>query len=641
MKTLPLIDLKPTDGAAPAIERTATGWFIAAPAGLTATLRGMADGRLCRLAPSGDRDVVQLALGPVQSALCDAIYSPRADTALVFRADGLALAPSGRRGFTVRTTGPLTITVVPQYLKVQRRLPWFTPLDRRRFPRAPAGWCSWYYYYLGITEAEVVKNTDWLAEHLRPFGLEYVQIDDGWQGRGTGFGNNRDWFVTCAKDFPQGMKFCADYIHAKGLKAGIWVIPFTQSDTELYAREPALFVRKPDGTSPGEHPEQPLDYTWMPADERVYDWAGRYYLDPTGPAGEAHLRRLFTMLCHEWGYEYVKIDAQGGMASFYQQWRARMANPALDGERAYRRGLAVLREVMGPARFLLNCGHGWASIGQCEGIRIGGDVGANWAGMQCAIRSTMEYLYLNTLAFYTDPDVVCVRPPLTYDQAQTWATLLGITGQLLMTSDKMYELPTDRVELLRRLYPVADIRPLELYPLDPEKKPGIFDLKVNRPGVGAWDVVALFNWDDKEVRRVELSPARLGLPEGRYVITDGWTGRVLHAGDGHCGLYVAPMASRVLGVWPLADDRPTFVGSTRHLTLGAEDVDKVEWDAAALRLHGTTRVVGGHPTRLGVYLPPGWRVRPGGPWQQGRLVELTLAAPKSRRVRWELFVERG
>ena len=111
---------------------------------------------------------------------------------------------------------------------------------------APAGWCSWYVFWQGIREGQVVQNTDWLAANLKQFGCQYVQIDDGWQGVGQGDGVNRDWYVTEKNKFPHGMKWLADYIRAKGLTPGIWLIPFATSDTRLFSAA-ARVVRAPAG----------------------------------------------------------------------------------------------------------------------------------------------------------------------------------------------------------------------------------------------------------------------------------------------------------------------------------------------------------------------------------------------------------
>lgn len=639
MSKCPLAKIAGKNDTAVNAEATPTGWHFATPAGLDARVAGFRDGIACRVAPGSDRDVVQLGVGAATSRLCNALYSPTADTALVFRADALALEPlKTGKGFAVSCGGPLTVTVLDNYLRTRRGLPWFQPMDRSVFPRPPAGWCSWYYYYLDITEAEVVKNTDWLAEHLKKFGCDWVQIDDGWQGRGRGFGSNRDWFATCEKDFPHGMKWAADYIRSKGFLPGIWCIPFTQSDTEMFRRDPELFVHRADGSSPGERTE-PLTYEWMPEDDRRFEWAGRYFIDPTGSEGEDYLRRLFTLLCDEWGYDYVKIDAQGMMAGFYDEHRKRLANPALDGDRAYRHGLDAITAVMGPHRFLLNCGHGWAAIGQCQGIRIGGDVGLSWQGMLNAITSSFQWLFLNTLAFYTDPDVVCVREPLPLEQARVWATLVGITGQLLMASDKMHELPDERVELLRRIFPVADVHPMELYPIEAPQRPAIFDLKVSKPGVGTWDVVALFNWDEAGPRTIELSPQRLGLAGDAWLCLDAWNGALLHAGSGTLAVEVPPTACRVVTYWPDAG-RPQFVGTSRHLTQGADDVERVAWNERTLTLSGVSHVVGGDPYRIRIHVPAGYRVLTACATQRGPIAELTLTRPENGPVPWQVAFQR-
>lgn len=204
----PLTRLESLDGGEIRAEKTKTGWHYGTASGLRAVVKGFRDGIICRVGPCEDREVVQLGCGAIRSRLCNALYSPSCDSAMFFEADELRLEPivvrERLRGFSVSAQGPLTITILRDLMRVYRGLKWFKPLDCRRFPRAHAGWCSWYYYYLRINEREVVKNADRLAENLKKFGCEWVQMDDGWQGRGDGFGTNRDWFVICEKDFPKG-----------------------------------------------------------------------------------------------------------------------------------------------------------------------------------------------------------------------------------------------------------------------------------------------------------------------------------------------------------------------------------------------------------------------------------------------------
>lgn len=654
MKAFPFAEVIGRDGALPIVEQTATGWSIRCATGLRLELKGFRDGLPCRLESGADREVVQLACGPASSLLCNALYSPSKDLALRFQGDELSIEPSlmaaGKpRGFAVNAHGPVTVAVYENYLRLHRGLPWYEPLNRKVFPRPPAGWCSWYEYYLGITEEEIKKNTDWLAEKLAPFGCEWVQIDDGWQGRGEGYGTNRDWFVTAAK-FPNGMKRLAEYIRGKGLRPGLWLIPQTQSDEALFKKQPGLFVRRSDGSSVGER-EKALDYQWMKDDaDRKVEWAGRYFIDSTSAPAADYLRRLAGMVCNEWGYEYLKIDGQGMMPGLYQRHRRQLEDPASDGDRAYRLLLAPIKEVMGPQRFLLNCGAGWPSSGFCEGIRIGGDVDARRGldGLRPAVTSTMRWLFLNTIAFYTDPDVVCVRPVLSLELARLWASFLGVTGQLLMAGDKMYVLPEERVELLRRIFPVADIRPMELYPLDDRAMPGIFDLKIRKPGVGDWDVAALFNWDEKEAKPFALWPERLGLDCKAWLGVDAWSGELLHSGEGKLELTLPPAACRVVSVWKQAQ-HPQLVGTSRHLTQGALDLLSVAWDGDASRLSGTSEVVGGDLYRLRFHLPKGFRLNePPAGWSITKtpasgegLAEATLKPERSRKERWAFAFKVG
>lgn len=623
------------------VERTATGWRVVAREKWSATLVGSRESLIGRVASSGDRDVVQLASGDATSRLCNAVFNAERDEALVFKGDGLKLSKAGE--VTVSCDGPLQITVLRDYVKVHRNLAWFRPLDRSRFPKAPSGWSSWFAFdrdIFDINEKEILRNTDWLAEHLKPYGCDWVQIDDGWQGRGGGFGTNRDWFKTCRAKFPSGMKACADYIRSKGLRPGIWCVPFSQSNTAMWKRTPRLFVHRADGGTPGDTTTALVaDNVKVSDSDRFVEWFGRYVIDPTGREGQAYLRKLFRMLCDEWGYDFVKIDGQGWMPGLYGRYRPQLCDPTQDGDRTYRMAMAACKDVMGPDRFLLNCGHGWSSVGQCEGIRTGPDAVRNWTGFTTALDCTYRWLWMNTLAFYTDPDMVCVSDTLPYEQARAWSVLLGITGQMLQTSEKMYALGADRLDLLRRIFPVADIRPMEFYPLDDKVRPSIFDLKVARPAVGTWDVVACFNWSEKEARKVELTPAKLGLEPGEYLWLDVFRGALLEAKDGRVELEVPPTASRVVSVWPIAG-HPQFVGSDRHLTQGLVDVESVTWDARRRVLCGESRVVANDPCRIRIHVPGGYAVATPGVEQYGRLAVLTLRRERSEDVKWEVAFKR-
>ena len=44
----------------------------------------------------------------------------------------------------------------------------------------PMGWNSWDSYGLTIRDSEVRANAQWMAAHLKPYGWQYIVVDEGW-----------------------------------------------------------------------------------------------------------------------------------------------------------------------------------------------------------------------------------------------------------------------------------------------------------------------------------------------------------------------------------------------------------------------------------------------------------------------------
>ncbi|HYS36050.1 MAG TPA: RICIN domain-containing protein [Pseudonocardiaceae bacterium] len=136
----------------------------------------------------------------------------------------------------------------------------------------PMGWDSWNSFAAQINASVIRQQTDALvASGMKDAGYQYVNIDEGWwQGTRDGAGN----ITVNATDWPGGMSAIADYIHSKGLKAGIY-------------------------TDAGR------------------DGCGFYF--PTGrPAApgsgsEGHYDQDFLQFSR-WGFDYVKVDWCGGNA---------------------------------------------------------------------------------------------------------------------------------------------------------------------------------------------------------------------------------------------------------------------------------------------------------------------------------------
>ena len=93
----------------------------------------------------------------------------------------------------------------------------------------PTGWCSWYSFLEQVSEADILRNLEYLATDRSEMPLEYIQIDDGYEAR-VG-----DW-LSPNERFPRGMKILADAIRVQGFKPAIWLSPFIVAQDSRYMR---------------------------------------------------------------------------------------------------------------------------------------------------------------------------------------------------------------------------------------------------------------------------------------------------------------------------------------------------------------------------------------------------------------------
>ena len=86
-------------------------------------------------------------------------------------------------------------------------------------PTPPMGWMTWNLFQGNINEQLIRETADAMVETgLAEIGYKYIFIDDLWQGGR----DNRNNIIPDPKKFPSGIKALADYVHAKGLKLGIY-----------------------------------------------------------------------------------------------------------------------------------------------------------------------------------------------------------------------------------------------------------------------------------------------------------------------------------------------------------------------------------------------------------------------------------
>lgn len=96
----------------------------------------------------------------------------------------------------------------------------------------PMGWNSWYIYYQRVSDSVMRLSADYMiSSGMADYGYQYVNIDDCWMIKDNsddpetgGEMREKNGEIRTNKRFPD-MKAMTDYIHAKGLKAGIYISP--------------------------------------------------------------------------------------------------------------------------------------------------------------------------------------------------------------------------------------------------------------------------------------------------------------------------------------------------------------------------------------------------------------------------------
>jgi len=582
--------------------------------------------------PRSNADVMFFALGPVSASTLHSLFDHPTDTAIDFPGQTTLVRNSRNPDLldaTIPVPGNAVLRLVPDYFTKTLGVPYYAPFDDSHFPRPPVVWSSWTSYYADVTEADVVRNADWLAKNLKPYGFNFVQLDDGYDRDEKG---QHDWIENWDRTrFPHGPEWLAQYIRSTGLRAGIWLVP------NAYA---GAVKDHPDWYLRDKHGNPILDYN-TPA------------LDSSNPEVLQFLRKLFTTL-DNWGFDYYKFDGEHALPQYVPRVDKTnlfdsIANP-LD---VYRNRLKVIREVLGPDRFIEGCPAGTPlnGIGYFQSYFNGDDLYNTWQGMYPLFSSINANGFLNHMVVYVMPgEGAELGPPMTLEEverkrhpsvlatarerelpltqfgttlaeAHTLVTYLSLTGVVYPLASVMPELPEDRVGLLKMTLPPLPILPVDLYSRGTDMQydrfksttadsyihnyPDILDLKVSAAS-GVYDVAGVTNWRSGVMTKRLTFANKLGLAPGPYAVLDFWNQKFLGVFEGSIDIPVQPHDTRVLLIHA-ALNHPQLLGTARHIS-GSYSIDKLAWDEAENRLHGTSTTIDGAPYTLWIRVPKGFKV---------------------------------
>jgi hypothetical protein len=591
--------------------------------------------------PRRNPEVMNFALGQVTSSNLHSLFDRKTDTGIDFSEQTVMQRSRHEADLLevmIPVPGNTQVRVIPDYFTKTLGLPFYVPFDDSYFPRPPAVWNSWDNYCGRVKEEDIVRNADWIADHLKSYGFEYVVLDEGYDGGmedRDGAGTNHDWIGPWDPEtFPHGPQWLTNHIKSKGLRAGLWIVP---------------------NASAGPVEEHPDWYLRYKRDGKIIPDYGTPTLDPTNPQVLDFVKKELTTL-NEWGFDYYKIDGEHDYLKYVPGVDLdKIADKSVDPIVVYQNRLKLIRDTIGPKRFIEGCPAGTPllGIGYFNSYFNGVDMYNSWQGQYALFSSINANAFLNHMVVYVMPgEGIEVGPPMsveeakkkrprgvveiarthedplmgfgtTLSEARTLVSYVALTGVVYPVSSVMPELPEERVKLLKMTLPSMPILPVDLFSRGTDMPiwglfkqttpdyyihnyPEILDLKVNAPS-GIYDVAGLTNWRSWTTNRDLSFADKLGLsPEASYVVFDFWGQKLLGVFKGRMDVTIEPYDTRVLLIHPLVN-HPQLVGTSRHIT-GAYSIKDLAWDGSKSRLRGSSETVPGDDYALWFYVPKGLSV---------------------------------
>jgi alpha-galactosidase len=271
----------------------------------------------------------------------------------------------------------------------------------------PLGWNSWNVWAAQVDDAKVRAAADaMVSTGLAAQGYTYVNIDDAWEGPRA-----PDGAITSNEKFPD-MKALTDYIHAKGLKAGLYSSPGPRTCQQRFAGS-------------YQHEEQ---------DART--WA-------------------------KWGFDYIKYD----WCSYSDVEPLAARAPLASLQKPYALMRTILDRLDRDFVYSL-CQYGWGSVWEWGGSvggdlwRVTGDITDTWPSMSAIGFQQTGHEQFAGPGHWNDTDMLVVghvgwgrtdtpRPTnLTPDEQLTHISLWALQAAPLLIGADMSQMDRWTVDLL-------------------------------------------------------------------------------------------------------------------------------------------------------------------------------------------------
>lgn len=263
-------------------------------------------------------------------------------------------------------------------------------------PRTPImGWSSWNHYHVDINEEIIKAQADaMVSSGMQQAGYTYINIDDGFFG-----GRDKNGKLLSHPDrFPNGMKTLADYIHARGLKAGIY------SDAGINTCA-SYWDKDTIGSGMGLY---------------GHEWAD------------------LNLMLKEWGYDFIKIDWCGG------QWLN------LDEETRYTLLGKMIRAIRPDVVYNIcrwEFPGNWA-INTADSWRISGDITNTFESVMHIVDRNADLWKYSGPGHVNDMDMLQVGRGMSYEEDKTHFSMWCMLNSPLLAGNDLTQMSDETLKIL-------------------------------------------------------------------------------------------------------------------------------------------------------------------------------------------------
>ncbi len=334
------------------------------------------------------------------------------------------------------------------------------------------GWSSWNNFRLNVNEDIIKSQADAMVNlGLADVGYQFVNIDEGYFG---GRGDEGE-VLSNTERFPHGMKNLADYIHSKGLKAGI----YSDAGTNSCASH------------------------WQ------HDTIG------VGMGLYGHEEQDLQLFLKDWDYDFLKVDWCGGELL------------GLDEQTQYTHISTIAKQIK-PSVVYNVCR--WKFPGEwvtciADSWRISGDIRANFESIMQIVDLNAPLWRYCTSGHYNDMDMLQVGRGMTNEEDKTHFSMWCMMQSPLILGNDLTKISPQTLNIITN----EDIIALSQSPFAYQARRVIDygELEIwAKPLVSTMSgevAVALLNRSTKK-QTITVSLKSIGINEAKgYTIKDLWS----------------------------------------------------------------------------------------------------------------------